>query len=200
MCSDIRRWNMSNEIARRVKRAARDPRIIGGGSMWERTAAQGFDPHFHNLLVGDRPGSLGALLQEDAYKDGFNGLGSGFRGHRDDFWRPNRILSYEYIEEDDMFEDKDRKMLREIHTGLEKFREGTLNRDRTIKAKLSAAIAAQGRAADALTLAINRVDDEGIKRQLKTQQTQILDTLKELEFVDGPDNPSDDAMNEIHTQ
>jgi len=57
-------------------------RQMGAGA-WARTEAQGFDPHQHGVLRGC-PHNLPARYQLDALAAGFNGLGSGGRGGRDD--------------------------------------------------------------------------------------------------------------------
>lgn len=190
-CGDFRRWNLSDIIAHAVKVEGRRM----GGSMWERTEAQGFDPHFHNLLYGDTPGSPGANAQEYAWvKLGRNGLGANYAQYPDDFWRPNPILPYEYIPEDDMFEQSDRETINAMAKDVEAMRAGSYKRDMEIKRKISDVITLIGKQADSLTLAINAVDDEGIKKQLRQNKRQILQTLKDLDFVDGKDNPSDDAM------
>jgi hypothetical protein len=194
--SDLRRWNLSNDQAYDVKMQSRK----WGGSMWERTEAQGFDPHFHNALYGDSPGSPGAKQQIHAWVDlARNGLGNNYAQYADDFWRPTQIKPYQYIPEDDMFEDKDRALLQDVHDTLDQFRRGSFKRDTELKKKISQSITSMGRMADSLTLTINKVDDEGIKRELRDTKKKILDELKNLEFVDGPDNPSDDAMNDLHT-
>lgn len=62
-------------------------RQMGADATWQRTPAQGFDYHAHGVLRGC-PHNGPARYQIDAVDDGYNGLGSGGRGARDDGPRP----------------------------------------------------------------------------------------------------------------
>lgn len=64
-----------------------------GGAGWHRTTAQGFSgPHLHIELVGC-PHHPSADYQVEAYKDGYNGLGNGWKG-RDDGPRVSPIRTW----------------------------------------------------------------------------------------------------------
>jgi len=64
-----------------------------GGAGWHRTTAQGFSgPHLHIELVGC-PHHPSADYQVEAYTDGYNGLGNGWKG-RDDGPRVNPIRTW----------------------------------------------------------------------------------------------------------
>lgn len=54
-----------------------------GAATWNRTRAQGFTPHAHGVLKGC-PHNAPARYQIGAMEAGFNGLGGGGRGGRDD--------------------------------------------------------------------------------------------------------------------
>lgn len=58
-----------------------------GAATWKRTPAQGFILHSHGVLRGC-PHNTPARYQIDALDAGFNGLGRGGRGGRDDGPRP----------------------------------------------------------------------------------------------------------------
>lgn len=63
-------------------------REMGADAGWARTSAQGFStPHAHLVLRGC-PHNGSARYQIDAVDDGYNGLGKGGRGGRDDGPRP----------------------------------------------------------------------------------------------------------------
>lgn len=62
-------------------------RQMGAPATWARTRTQGFVPHVHGVLRGC-PHNRPAAYQIDAVEAGFNGLGSGGRGARDDGPRP----------------------------------------------------------------------------------------------------------------
>lgn len=94
-CLDIRTWNLTTEQRNRAQRKAREI----GWAAWYRTAAQGFDPHMHWLLLGERPMHADAQWQATAYRNGRNGLASN---GPDDFWRPDPIPTYQYRDGDTM--------------------------------------------------------------------------------------------------
>jgi endonuclease/exonuclease/phosphatase family metal-dependent hydrolase len=62
-------------------------RQAGADASWRRTPAQGFTPHAHGVLRGC-PHNLPARYQITAVDAGYNGLGSGGHGGRDDGPRP----------------------------------------------------------------------------------------------------------------
>lgn len=62
-------------------------RQMGADATWARTRAQGFTPHLHGVLRGC-PHNSPARYQIDAVDAGFNGLGRGGRGGKDDGPRP----------------------------------------------------------------------------------------------------------------
>jgi hypothetical protein len=62
-------------------------RQMGADASWTRTPAQGFPFHQHGVLR-NCPHNLPARYQIDAVDDGYNGLGKGGRGGRDDGPRP----------------------------------------------------------------------------------------------------------------
>ncbi len=199
MCADFRTWNLSTAVREATQVEGRKMM----GTMWYRNSSQGFDPHIHNNLIGDSPADSLAIAQVQMYRNGANGLGSG--QYRDDFWfRPKTITNYQYLPEDDMFEPADRQRLNTLHGEvtemrevLDQFKNASWKRDTALKAKVGKVITLVGQEADLLGRAINAVDDEGLKKELRDGKRQVLETLRDLEFVDGKDNPSDDALNEI---
>lgn len=62
-------------------------RQMGADATWRRTPAQGFSYHAHGVLRGC-PHNYPARYQIDAVDDGYNGLGKGGRGGKDDGYRP----------------------------------------------------------------------------------------------------------------
>lgn len=65
-----------------------------GAATWARTRAQGFDPHAHGVLNGC-PHNRPARYQIAALAAGYNGLGLGGRGGRDDGPAPRSLRSWE---------------------------------------------------------------------------------------------------------
>lgn len=65
-----------------------------GAAAWARTAAQGFDPHTHLVLNGC-PHNEPARYQIAALADGFNGLGKGGRGAKDDGPTPRQLRTWQ---------------------------------------------------------------------------------------------------------
>lgn len=65
-----------------------------GAAAWARTRAQGFDPHTHGVLNGC-PHNGPARYQIAALKAGYNGLGGGGRGGRDDGPSPRSLRTWE---------------------------------------------------------------------------------------------------------
>lgn len=106
-------------------------RQMGADATWARTAAQGFTPHLHGVLTGC-PHNAPARYQIDAVRGGFNGLGPGGRGGRDDGPRPlsgrtwrEGIAWAKKLQEDDMpytdWPEKDRNALvRDVVNGLQR--------------------------------------------------------------------------------
>lgn len=62
-------------------------RQMGADATWARTSAQGFTPHLHGVLTGC-PHNAPARYQIDAVRAGYNGLGRGGFGGKDDGPRP----------------------------------------------------------------------------------------------------------------
>lgn len=186
-CFDYRRWNLTSDEARTVVHRGRDL----GGATWERTVAQGFDPHFHDICIGDSPMDDLALAQIDMYREGFDGL--GWYAHRDsDPYRPKVIRAYQY-EEDDMFEAEDRQRLARIEKALvaEKTRDQReAERD---KRRFERLVTQKGELVDSLTLLINKSEGE-VRDDLRAMKRRLLTELKDDPDVTGRDNPSDDAM------
>lgn len=192
MCTDFRRWNLSDAQTHDAVFYGRDLM----GTMWERTEADGFDPHIHNNLIGDRPATSAALAQIPMYKAGLNGLAN--RAPDRVPYRPNKIHDYIYLPEDDMFEDADRQLLKQIDKKLdaEKTRDQA-ERERD-KARFSRLIAVMGNQADDIGKLIDTTTDAATKQQLKRMKEKILKQLKDDPDVDGVDNPSDDAMGRMN--
>lgn len=139
-CLDIRTWNLTTEERTAAQRKARSI----GWAAWYRTAAQGFDPHMHWLLLDDHPLHQSAFDQQVAYRTGRNGLANN---GPDDFWRPDPIPSFDY----DKWQEEssvDYKRIREIvakevaplERALSNFRQGERNRDELTEAKLDEVI------------------------------------------------------------
>lgn len=113
---DIRSWNIPADKIAAILLGARE----AGGWAWLRTKAQGFDPHIHIALDCDR--YTACSYQVAAAKAGYNGLGSGGRGGRDDGPRPStfRIWSAgvrwlqadidRHLQEDDMTPEQSAKL------------------------------------------------------------------------------------------
>ena len=71
------------DIAQRSTEAVLVARQMGAAA-WARTPEQGFSlAHQHGILIGC-PHNVGGGYQIEAYRAGFNGLGRGGRGGRDD--------------------------------------------------------------------------------------------------------------------
>jgi hypothetical protein len=191
--ADYRRWHMSSDQAARATRVLRD--LCGTGH--ERTAWQGFDPHFHDATLGDDiPGVMDsvAIAQVVTYKAG----GDGVAGTTGDWqpYRPSPIRDYHYLE-DDMTPDE-RKELFRIGERLDQFTANELKRDQAEaerdKRRFTALITAMGRSADDLTVLINKTSDTATKTQLQKTKEKILLALKEDPDVTGVDNPDDEQM------
>lgn len=109
-------------------------RQMGADATWARTPAQGFTAHQHGVLRGC-PHNGPARYQIDAVDDGFNGLGSGGRGYRDDGPRPlsgrtwREGIEWAREQGDDMFEPEDRKTLENLAKDFETFRKNEVARD-----------------------------------------------------------------------
>ena len=189
MCADFRTWNLTTRTRLGVERYGRNLM----GTMWYRSSAQGFDPHLHNNLIGDRPADYSAIAQVASYRDGRNGLANNALDPNP--YRPPRIHDYIYLE-DDMFEQEDREVLRRV----ERLLEGERTRDKKDaerdRARFERMVTALGNQADQLTLLINRTEDDVTKIELKKVKENILLALKNDPDVTEKDNPSDDALAE----
>jgi hypothetical protein len=198
-CFDIRTWNLSTAERNLAMRAGRDPFIVGGAAWWYRHSGQGFDPHIHMLLLGDAPMTSQTAFQVSEYRAGRNGLAN--RG-ADDFWRPDVIVNYKYIKDDEMNEEQERR----IHAKLDDFRErfdafATNERSRDVaeRKRFSKAITMLGGRADRLGEQIREAEkvDSRLARALRRDQEEILVFLRDNPDVTGKDNPSDEAMEEL---
>lgn len=188
MCTDYRSWNLVNELLLEACHYGRDLM----GTMWYRTEDDGFDPHIHNNLLGDSPAAMEALKQVTQYRAGLNGL-ANMRRDRDPY-RPKKITSYAYQEED-MTPEQDARLAR-----IEKMLEAEKTRDQREaerdKARFERLVTMQGNLADELTVMINRTKDTSTKTQLKKLQEKVLLGLKNDPDVTQKDNPSDDGLAE----
>jgi len=113
---DIRSWNIPADKIAAILLGARE----AGGWAWLRTKAQGFDPHIHIALDCDR--YTASSYQVAAAKAGYNGLGSGGRGGRDDGPRPSTFRIWSagvrwlqadidpHLQEDDMTPEQSAKL------------------------------------------------------------------------------------------
>lgn len=198
-CNDVRRWNLTAAEAARTINIADDL----GDIWWERTAAQGFDPHFHNLLPNDKPLHPDAAWQVTLFRQGKNGLASG----APDMPGRKRPFPVYHFQEDDMFEAQDRKKLDTI---LDRLNTGFLNererdaaerqRDAERHKKVTGLM---GKQVDQLGLALNMLKDDDsptgreVKQMLRENRRLLLLELKDDPSTDGtPDNPSDEAVDE----
>lgn len=197
-CNDVRRWNLTTALAGRVIEIANEV----GEIWWERTSAQGFDPHFHNLLANDRPLHPDAAAQVVYFNRGENGLASH---GRDTHARPSRPLPLFTLQEDDMFEDADRKKLESVDAKLDalrlRFNEATANERERDKARFKTLQEAMASQVDQQVEILNRLrEDESptgreVKRLLRQSQAQLLKRLREAEeTTDTPNDPSDEAV------
>lgn len=76
---------------------------------WVRSPAQGNWPwHLHFLKHGDPGLASLALQQDDAYVDGFNGLGARGRGGKDYGWRPKDPEVFHIYKRTDVFKVRTR--------------------------------------------------------------------------------------------
>jgi len=189
MCTDYRSWNLSEAIRTKAVHHGRDLM----GTMWYRSAADGFDPHIHNNLIGDMPADFSALEQVVQYKQGRNGLAN--RNWDRDPYRPKRIHNYVYVE-DDMFEKEDHDRLIRIEKALEAEKTRDQRQAEREKRRFSKMVTMLGGQVDQLTTIINHTTDAATRRQLSKLQEKILLQLKEDPDVTEVDNPSDDALGE----
>lgn len=78
----------------------RDVRVLRvvGFAAWHRIPSEGpWSEHIHAVLIGNERLAPSAARQVEAYKAGRNGLVSN---KRDDTWRPSKIPTFQYPEED----------------------------------------------------------------------------------------------------
>lgn len=192
---DYRRWNLSNDQAWWVTRLGRDYM----GTCHERTAWQGFDPHFHDCTIGDDiPGVMDpvAIQQVATYKAG----GDGVAGTSGDWqpYRPSPIRNYVYLEDDvtpeehNMIETTLAKV-KNIEDKLFQFAgaeferdEAEAERDKRRFEEMTATLAAT---ADQLGVAINKISDRATKTQLTNAKNDILLALAANPAVVGKHNP-----------
>src|SRR5688500_14458383 len=109
-CWDWRSWNLTADQRNRKIRFDRDH----GCGTYYRTAAEGFDPHFHGILLSDAPMHPATSSQRTSYISGRNALASN---GPDTFpYRPvPLVLVYDYLGEiDDMFSERDSKRLQNV--------------------------------------------------------------------------------------
>jgi hypothetical protein len=189
MCIDYRVWNLSIPLRTRIAHQGRD----WMGTMWVRLEADGFDPHLHNNLIGDKPATSAAAAQVPSYKAGRNGLANNALDR--DPYRKKPYTNYRYIQEEDMTPDEAQR-LKHIETMLENH----IDRDATFrtneKERFQRMVTLLGGTADQLTVAINQAKDDATKNQLKKVKENILLQLKNDPDVTKQDNPADDALAE----
>lgn len=202
-CNDVRRWNLTSAEARRVIQVANSV----GDIWWERTYAQGFDPHFHNLLPNDHPLHPHAANQVVYFHRGENGLAS--HGN-DTHHRPHPFPVFQY-QEDDMFENDDRKelnhkldrILDRVNAAFANERErdqADLQRHRRLTKRVGELVDEQG-------VLLNMLKDDDspttreVRRLLRQSRNKLLVELKEDPTTDGTvDDPSDEALEESLNQ
>ena len=189
MCMDYRTWNLSAAIREATVREGRDLM----GTMWYRTQGDGFDPHIHNNLIGDRPAAPLAQSQVVSYRLGRNGLANNNTDRNR--YRPKTIHNYVYLE-DDMFEAEDRRRMIHIEKMLVAERTRDQKEAERDKNRFRRMVTMLGQEADQLTVLINRTKDDTTKTELKKLQENILLRLKEDPDVTEEDNPSDDGLAE----
>jgi hypothetical protein len=188
---DFRTWNLTNDLLYSGVRFGRDL----GGADYIRTTAEGFDPHWHGVTIGDAPMSPETAQQVRDYYAGLNALASR---RADTFsYRPANIQPYKYIE-DDMFTDDDSARLKRIESRLDLFADSEKNRDQEErqrdKDRFTQIISALGGTVDSLAKIESRSQDPATKADIKKAKERILTYLKNHPDVNGVDNPSDDAM------
>ena len=202
-CNDVRRWNLASAEASKVINLGNR----FGEIWWERTVKQGFSPHFHNLLPNDYPLHPDARAQVEAFRRGENGLAN--RGP-DTHARPTPFPVY-LFEEDDMFEDSDRKkldlILARLDKGFSSERERDKNERERDKKRYQSLVQLMGGQVDQLDVAINmlREDDspsaKEVKRFLRKQRLLLLEQLSnDPDADDTPDKPSDEAVEEASSE
>lgn len=191
---DYRRWNLTDALAHTVVIEGRDL----CGATHERFTWQGFDPHFHECLLGDDiPGIMDELAigQCVTYKAGGDGV-AGTTGDVNPY-RPNPIRNYRYLGEPDVNKAQNDELFR-IGRVLDAFRSGEFKRDQAEaerdKARYTNLITLMGKEADNLTVLINQTKDASTKQQLRKAKERILLALKEDPDVTGVDNPDDGQM------
>ena len=190
---DYRRWNLTFAQADVVVHEGRDL----CGATWERFIWQGFDPHFHECLLGDDiPGLMDsvAIQQCATYKAGGDGV-SGTSGDSDPY-RPNPIRDYVYLE-DDMNQAETQELFR-IGNRLDAFIAGELTRDANEaerdKRRFQEIVLMLGKEVDNFTVLINQTKDAATKQELRKAKERIMLYLKNHPDIDGVDNPDDDQM------
>lgn len=190
MCEDYRKWNLTDAMVADLVKFGRDLM----GTMWVRLEEDGFDPHIHNNLIGDAPAADIAVRQVASYREGRNGLANNAYDRNP--YRPTLITDYKYIKEDDMFTEADRNILKRLDAARVNERTRDQAERERDKERFSAVITMMGQQADSLTTLINQTSDDATRKDLKRMKERILKYLKDHPDVDGPDNPSDDAMAE----
>lgn len=189
MCIDYRVWNLSIPLRTKIVHRGRD----WMGTMWVRLEVDGFDPHLHNNLMGDRPATQAALNQIPSYKAGRNGLANNAIDR--DPYRKKPYTNYQYIKEADVTPEQARQL-----THIENMLSNHIDTDQKFRAnekeRFRRMVTAMGKQADQLTILINGAKDDATKSQLKKMQESILLELKNDPDVTQEDNPSDDALAE----
>lgn len=182
---DYRRWNLSIDQAEVVVIEGRDL----CGATHERFTWQGFEPHFHECLLGDDiPGLMDivAIAQCITYKAG----GDGVAGTTGDIrpYRPNPIRDYVYLEDPDMTPEEHKELMR-IGRRLDSFAAGELKRDEADRIRererFEALTDMMAKEADSLTTIINHTSDASTKQQLRKVKERIL-----LKLEKDPDVPA----------
>lgn len=124
------RWCGHDECVRALREA--------GMAAWHRTDTQGpWAPHIHAVVIDHPLLSDSARRQVARYLEGRNGLANNLA---DDGPRLNPIPRpvWPPQEDDDMFNDDDRKMLTELAKDAEKARAGSFKRDTELKERIVA--------------------------------------------------------------
>lgn len=184
-CRDVRTWNLSRE----EQAILWWEMALAGIYFWPRDAAHGgMDPHGHCIAGWDRPLASGAAYQWQQAQNRRDGLAS----NGPDYVKPRpqpfvKFPPIEYVQEDDMYTDADRKKADQILAGVQASKtrdQAERQRDREHRQKL---IATLGGIVDTLT----ELGDKGAtKEQVAALRKRVLAELRDDPEVTGPDNPA----------
>lgn len=192
-CIDVRTWNLTLAEQAIFWAVAAEY----GFWFWKRDpdpAHGGMDEHGHAIAGWDRDLAAGAAIQWTQAKNRRDGLS---RNGPDYMKRPGPLVEFppdHLLQEDDMFEEADRRRLERIERGFSTFRskEGERDKRAAEKAKEVAKrqIALLGGLVDQLGEIANDTTDAATKRQVAGLKSAILAALAADPDVDGPDNPA----------